>query len=88
MIVGVHVVFLAVFLGCMWMVSSHLAQLPVWIKAKDLMSPARHGGVNVSLLELLLAVVAVILRTVELPCVYAESKTSGPIAYENPSAPS
>jgi hypothetical protein len=86
-VVGVHCAFLAVFLGTIWSACRNLALMPAWLTARGLISPTRHGIHKVSLLELLFMALLVVLWMIEMPCIYAESKTPHAGTFENPSAP-
>jgi len=86
-VIGVHCSFLAVFLGTVWIACKNLALMPAWLTTRGFMMPTRHSFQKVSLLEILFLLLLVILWRIEMPCVYAESKTSHAGTFENPSAP-
>jgi hypothetical protein len=86
-IIGVHSVFLAAFLGVIWIACKNLALMPAWLTVRGFMMPTRHSFQKVSLLEILFLLLLVILWRIEMPCVYAESKTPRTATFENPSVP-
>ena len=86
-VIGVHCAFLAVFLGAIWIACRNLALMPAWLTERALTVPLRHSFGKASLLEILILVLLVILWMIEMPCIYAESKTPHTGAFENPSAP-
>jgi hypothetical protein len=86
-IIGVHCAFLAVFLGTIWMACRNLALMPAWLTERALTVPLRHSFGKASLLEILFLFLLLILRMIEMPCIYAESKTPHAGTFENPSAP-
>jgi hypothetical protein len=83
-IVGVHCAFVAVLLGAIWLACRNLALMPTWLTVKGFTVPTKHQFARVSLLEILFFLLAVILRMIEMPCIYAESKTPHAGTLENP----
>jgi hypothetical protein len=86
-VVAVHCAFVAVLLGAIWLACRNLASMPTWLTEKGFMVPTKHHFAMVSLLDILFFLLAVILRMIEMPCIYAESKTPHAGTFENPSAP-
>lgn len=87
-VIGVHCAFLAIFLGAIWIAYRNLALMPAWLTERALTVPLRHSFGKASLLEILFLFLLVILRLIEMPCIYAEG-SSRPVerTFENPSAP-
>lgn len=86
-VVGVHCAFVAVLLGVIWLACRNLALMPTWLTDKGFTVPTKHRFAMVSLLEILFFLLAVILRMIEMPCIYAEFKTPHAGTFANPSAP-
>ncbi|MFZ0339262.1 MAG: hypothetical protein WAL45_14605 [Terracidiphilus sp.] len=86
-IIGVHSLFLATYLGVVWTACKNLALMPAWLTVRGFMMPTRHSFQRVSLLEIFFLLLLVILWRIEMPCVYAEAKTPRTGTFENPSAP-